>query len=121
MLKELKKVRQNPGEHERRCFIDETFELTVWFSSNNDPVGFQLCYPLETEKKALTWHEDTGYSHDTVDEGEDRPGRHKMTPILVADGVFDKQTIGSLLKDACLELDSTLADFVIEKIKQYHL
>ena len=70
MLKEYKRVRQIKGEAQRRWFSDDFFDLIVWFDESKNIVGFQLCYDILKISRALTWHQDGGYSHNRVDDGE---------------------------------------------------
>ena len=119
MLTELKEARQVSGEPPRRWFCDDTFDLIVWYSPEKSILGFQLCYRELAEERALTWFEDSGFSHSRVDDGEDRPARAKMTPILVPDGVFDGSRVGELFRQASAEMDQDVATFVLETIAGY--
>lgn len=119
MLREIKGVKQIPGEPRRRWFHDRFFDLVVWCSENDHPVGFQLCYKEGFETKALTWWEDSGFKHNRIDEGEDRTGRPKMAPILIADGRFDKDGVLPKFQKAGREIDAKISRFVTEKIRQY--
>jgi hypothetical protein len=82
MLREVRKVRQIKGESRRRWFDDDYFDLIVWFGEEDEIVGFQLCYDRRGEQKAFTWQQEFGYMHHRVDQGEDKPGKLKATPIL---------------------------------------
>ena len=118
MLKELSEVRQVPGEPKRRWFADDYFDLIVWVG-NGEIISFQLCYDNFGDEHALTWHRQTGYSHQRVDSGEmKRP--YKATPILVADGSFDAGTISRLFKKHSRTMDERVAGFVLDKIRHYH-
>ena len=97
MLRELADVRQIPGEPRRRWFADDYFDLIVWFNKKGESIGFQLCYDLPGEERALTWHKNTGFSHRRVDDGE-RQRPYKATPILVADGSFDDAAVSELFE-----------------------
>ena len=119
MLKELKHVSQQPGEPLRRWFSSNTFDLIVWYSDNHDITGFQLCYRQGADQKALTWHETGGFSHKSVDDGESRPFRPKMTPILVPDGTFERDHVLALFEQESGEIDPAVARTVIETVKKY--
>lgn len=119
MLRETRSVRQIPGESPRRWFSDDFFDLIVWYSPRSDIEGFQLCYQKGRDEKALTWFKDAGFSHNRIDNGEGRPGHHKMTPILTPDGLFDKDSILGLFKKESTEIDFTIASFVCEKMMEY--
>ena len=95
MLTETKNVRQIDGEPRRRWFWNDYFDIIVWFSDDNEIIGFQLCYDKSKRQRVLTWNKGTGYSHDKIDDGEGDPGKPKGTPILMADGIFEKEKISS--------------------------
>lgn len=54
-----------------------------------------------------------------IDDGENRPGRFKQTPILVADGVFDHADIAARFKRASLKIDLPIAEFVHARLQEY--
>jgi|SRR5208283_1134749 hypothetical protein len=83
MLIECKKVQQIRGEPRRRWFFDDFFDLIVWFSKENFILGFQLCYDMAGNQRALTWKRPDAYFHQRIDDGERRPGKHKATPIKI--------------------------------------
>jgi hypothetical protein len=119
MLRELHNVRQIEGEHWRRWFADRYFDLIVWITGDGEIAGFQLCYDKEADQRALTWKRPGSYTHTGIDDGENRPGRFKQTPILVADGVFDHATIAERFKQASLEIDPPIAEFVHARLQAY--
>ena len=116
MLRELRDVRQIEGEHRRRWFLDAFFDLIVWFDDEGEIVGFQLCYDKEGHQRALTWKAPSHYTHTGVDDGENRPGKYKETPILVVDGVFDRATIGERFRRAATGIDPAIAELVHTKL-----
>ncbi|MES2693667.1 MAG: hypothetical protein V4773_09350, partial [Verrucomicrobiota bacterium] len=71
MLREIKNVRQEPGEGRRRWFESDGLELVVWLDARGRMTGFQLCYDSGRHEHALTWREGGGFSHDRVDPGEE--------------------------------------------------
>jgi len=93
MLREITPSRQVPGEPRRRWFTSSNIDLFVWLSENELPSGFQLCYDKQHREHALTWTENTGFSHMAVDPGESRPARYKGAPLLVANGAVDAARI----------------------------
>jgi hypothetical protein len=119
MLYEIANVRQIPGENFRRWFSDENFDLIIWYSIRNKIVGFQLCYKLGMEEKALTWFHDKGYTHYKIDDGENHPSCFKMTPILVQCGTFKREHVLQLFKTAGDQIDSEIYNFVCSLIKNY--
>ena len=116
---ETKSVRQINGEPRRRWFWSNYFDLIVWFNSENDIIGFQLCYDKNRYQRVLTWKMESGYSHDRIDDGEGSPGKYKGTPILAADGIFEEGKIAALFKEESQSIDKQIAGFIHEKILEY--
>ncbi len=97
MLREMRNVRQVPGDRFRRWFSDETLEIVVWYEPDGAIFGFQICYDPQGEPRALTWTRERGFSHAGVDGGEDKPSANR-TPILRPGAKYD----ASLLRKAFL-------------------
>lgn len=116
MLKELVPTRQIHGEPARQWYMDDDMDLIVWRSEANALLGFQLSYRLGGIEKALTWYEGRGYFHDRVDDGEGRPGRYKMTPILIQDGAWDPDLLLRVFLGKAEDLPAAVVDFVRGKI-----
>lgn len=118
MLKELKNARQNIDES-RRIFVDDFFDLYVWFEPDDSISGFQLCYGESNDRKALTWREGTGYSHNSIELGESKIGKLKSTPILISDGHFNKDVILNSFAKESANVDRKIRDFVLERLTNY--
>lgn len=118
-MREIRPTRQIPNEPFRKWFAGDPLDLIVWFDSAGEIIGFQLCYPMGADERALTWWRDKGFSHDRIDDGEGLPDSQKMTPILVPDGAFDKKSVIALIKEKCEGVDPQLARFVAEKLEGY--
>ena len=118
MLTEVPNARQVIGEGRRRWFTDDYFDLIVWYGDEERPIGFQLCYDKAGRERALTWTREHGFRHDRVDAGE-IPGHSKMTPIIVADGAFDRTLVSRLFRQACPRIDPGIFDFVAERLESY--
>lgn len=117
---EIRNIYQNPEEPERRWFADDVFDLLVWFSDDGLPLGFQLCYHRGSIEKAMTWLPEMGYSHKNVDGGECNIGRrYKMTPVLVPDGIFEKDRIITQFEKRSSDLDPAISRFVLQKLAGY--
>jgi hypothetical protein len=119
LLLETKHTRQISGEPFRRWFSNTNLNLIVWYDAHKSITGFQLCYRHEGEEKALTWTSGQGFSHESIDDGETRPARHKMTPILVPDGIFDKKAITPIFESASQVLDADIRTFVCKKLAEF--
>lgn len=118
MLREVDRVRQRPGEPRRRWFTDATFDLIVWQDRDGAVQGFQLTYDKPSNEHALSWQRDRGFEHNRIDDGEVEPGRHKASPILVADGVFAREAVAASFARASAGIDPHIAAFVREKIRE---
>jgi hypothetical protein len=116
MLKELPSSESTPGRR-RRWFSDPFWDLIVWSEDDGSISGFQLCYQVDGEQRALTWTSKGGYSHDRIDEGEGNPSKNQ-TPILVpsADTLPAEDILEGFSRDAA-DLDPLIRDFVIERIR----
>ncbi|MBN2254975.1 MAG: hypothetical protein JW736_04670 [Deltaproteobacteria bacterium] len=112
-------IEQIPGEPLRRWFVSDFFDLLVWENDVGEIVGFQMCYDKLHNQHALTWNKDKGYLHNKVDDGENKPGRYKSAPILIADGVFDILPIADRFKRESIDIDAKVSAFVCEKIENY--
>ncbi|MBN2531619.1 MAG: hypothetical protein JXB88_01940 [Spirochaetales bacterium] len=117
MLKEIINVKQYETEGYRRWFSDDFFDLIIWYEDKKI-VGFQLCYDKQGLERSLTWLKDKGFSHNKIDDGE-KPGHSKMTPILVADGIFEKEKIAEAFKKASKNIDPVISSFVYSKLIEY--
>ena len=118
MLTEIRNARQVEGEGLRRWFTDEYFDLIVWYGDDRALVGFQLCYDKQQKERALTWTRDHGFQHNRIDSGE-VPGHSKMTPIIIADGAFNRDPVAERFRAACANIEPAIAEFVAATISRY--
>jgi hypothetical protein len=119
MLQEMK-VKQVEGDLKRRWFADDYFDLIVWLDDGGSIHGFQLCYDKQRDERAMTWTRDHGYAHNRIDSGEDLPTENR-SPILVADGVFQKDDIGSRFEKSSEGLEPEIRDLVLEKVRAFSI
>ncbi|PID56505.1 hypothetical protein CSB45_10765 [candidate division KSB3 bacterium] len=119
MLREYEHIRQVEGEGKRRWFSDKYFDLIVWSDDAGTILGFQLCYDAEGTPRALTWRQDSGYSHHRIDDGEQRPGKVKATPVLLADSLFNQEAVAARFTRATSQISPDIADFVVKKLLEY--
>jgi hypothetical protein len=118
-LRELPDTRQVEGEPTRRWFSSPDLDLIVWVDERDAIVGFQLCYDKMRGERALTWRLGRGYDHMGVDDGEQSPGQYKSTPILVADGFFDRERVTALFLEASEGVPQNIRRTVADLIKGY--
>lgn len=116
-LKESRQVKQVPGENRRRWFSSSDMDLTVWTDGSGGISGFELCYDRGKNERALRWKRGAGFVHERVDDGESRPGRHKATPVLLPDGIFDAKRISQLFEEQSRDIDPIVADLVLQALR----
>lgn len=121
-LREIPDTRQVAGEPERRWFTNGDIDLIVW-NEKHRISGFQLVFPSDDGHTALTWRDGTGVSAAEVDDGEDRPARHKMTPVLTGTHNIDagnalrifRGVSGGLPPELTALVENTLEDLARRK------
>jgi hypothetical protein len=115
----LPDTRQVEGEPRRRWFSSPDLDLIVWADESGAIVGFQLCYDKTRGERALTWRVGRGYDHMGVDDGEQSPGQYKSTPILVADGFFDRERVTRLFVESSESIPQDIRTTIAELLKGY--
>ncbi len=120
MLKEIQNIKQITGDYKRKWFSDNYFDLIVWYEHEREVIaGFQLCYDISNEMRALTWKGTSGYTHQIVDDGESA-SNHNLTPVCISGGTFEKNVIVDIFKNASVNLESNLVSFIVTKLSQYN-
>ncbi len=117
MLKESYS-RKKSEEGTRRWFSDDDFDLIIWSGLDGAVTGFQLCYDKQKSERALTWRQESGFSHARVDSGETNPAKNQ-SPILVPDGLCPIDEITGLFLLKSKEIDPIIRSFVITKLREY--
>ena len=115
MLREIKPVKQNPDEGFRRWFTDEYWDLYVWTDEDEEITGLQLCYGKPNDEHALTWFRDRKFIHTKISSSRPFAG-NVMSPILVADGLFDNKSVAERFWNDGRHIEEELRWFVREKI-----
>jgi hypothetical protein len=118
-MEERINVRQIPGEAKRRWFFSDEFDLIVWMADDQQIAGFELCYDKRGFERSIAWRANAGFRHMAVDDGEQRPGKHKASPILVLDGVFDAQRVHSDFLEVSHTLPEGIAGYVLKLLALY--
>ena len=95
MLKEVKNVRQDDSEPLRRIFNGTDLYIITW--EDDVLVAYQLIYNKNFQKYILRWEKEKGFSHGLVDEGGERPDRHKMSSITSTSNDVTFQYIAELI------------------------
>jgi len=119
MLTEYSAVRQDEGIFKKRWFGDDFFDLILWQDEEGDIVRFELCYDKEQNEHAITWRKEAGFAHLKVDDGEGETGKYKMSPILIADGIFNNKKIAERFFSESKSIENNLSQFIYRKIFDY--
>jgi hypothetical protein len=119
LLKEHANVRQVPGESKRRWFHSDDFDLIVWLSDGQGFSGFELCYDKQRSERSVTWTRSRGFAHMSVDDGEQRPGKYKASPVLTAGGGFDALRVYSSFLKASTAIPREVAIFVLTALRRH--
>jgi hypothetical protein len=117
MLREIPEARQIRGEPRRRWFNSASMDLYVWYDGEDRPLGLQLCYGKPDRERALTWFRPASYSHMAVDPTGQHG--HSGTPILVADGLFDREDVNGAFAREGRELPADIRDLVVDTLGRY--
>ncbi len=118
-MKEQIDVRQIPGDRRRRWFSSADFDLIVWYDLDGDIFGFELCYDKLRRERSVVWRPGAGFEYMIVDDGEQRPGKHKASPVLVPDGPFDARRIHAALAMECVSLPEEISTYVLRTLERH--
>lgn len=113
------KVTQAEKNQQQLWFTDESQDLFIWITPDNQPVAFQLCYNKQHDEHAVLWHQYHGYSHQQIDSAKPGNGKYKMSPILLANGDLEPLRIAADFKFVSRNMDPELAAFVYQKSLEY--
>jgi hypothetical protein len=120
MLSEYGFPGEPDGELIKRWFTDEFFDLYVWFDKQGEISSFQLCYDKPRDEHAFTWKRPSTYYHQRVDDGENRPGKNKSTPVLLPDGAINTRFIAEQFFLESKSIDRAIAEFVHTKVLAFN-
>ncbi|HZX32532.1 MAG TPA: hypothetical protein VFF03_14355 [Rhodocyclaceae bacterium] len=118
-MREIPHVRQIPGEPKRRWFSSKDFDLILWLDDGPGFLGFELCYDKSRGEHSITWSRDNGFRHMAVDDGEQRYGKHKATPVLIPDGIFDVRRVHAAFVEASASLPPDISRFVLQALENH--
>lgn len=120
-LSENRSVRQRPDEGHRRWFVNEFFDLILWYeSARGQLTGFQLCYDRHAEERAFTWQRGKQSSH-YVSSGTDEKGLLGFaTAVLHGDAGPVPETVLHRLEEEQGELDDEILLMVVKRIKEFN-
>jgi len=111
-------IREVPGDLPRKWLSDDSIELVVWFSENDQIFGFQIHYDLHDQLKAFRFTRDSGFSHHLIDSGEDDPAVN-CSPILSESTPVNISQVESLFRSHSKELPSDIRNFILDRILEF--
>jgi hypothetical protein len=117
MLREIRNIKQLPGQGARRWFNDEHLDLFVWYDAGGRIIGFQLCFDKDRPvERALTFTEKEGYTLDQV--AVEASVCDLGSPVLVrADDFSRRQLIGELAERGAT-LERPLYEYLRGKLEE---
>lgn len=120
-LTENKNVRQRPEEGFRRWFLNEYFDLIIWYESREGELtGFQLCYDRGVSERAFTWQRGKRSSHFVSSGSDERGAPWIATAVLHGDAGPVPAEVLDRLRDEQGELDGALLTLVTETAERYN-
>ena len=119
MLREVQRVLQETKGAKKRWFTDEVIDLFIWQNESGRLMSLQFCYDKRHKERSLIWSAESGYGHHGVDDGEDKLGRIKASPILVPDGIFETEAVADLFVARAANMELSLRTFVEKIIRVY--
>lgn len=120
-LVENKDVRQRPDEGFRRWFVNEYFDLILWYEyAESDLSGFQLCYSRHVGERAFTWQRNRQSSHFVSSGSDDRGVPWIATAILHGDAGPVPEHVLDRLQQEQGELEDTVLEHVLTTVRAYN-
>lgn len=119
MLREITSIAQLIHEPKRRWFEDDYSDLIVWHVHQDEIISFELYYDKRAHQRAVRWEQADRYAHYRVDDGEERSGKSKASPVLIVEEDFDCTKVAFLFESEGKRIDADIANFVNHKIMDY--
>lgn len=116
MLEEIREIRQIEGEPRRRWFTAPELDIYIWYDDKDNVIQFQVCYDKGPGEQALTWRQEDGVVHHSVDDGESGIYRMKSTPVITEDTSYDPSRITDLIKQHGGKLEHGLYEFILSHV-----
>ena len=120
-LVENKNVRQRPDEGFRRWFLNDYFDVIIWYeSAAGEMSGFQLCYNRSVDERAFTWHRNKRSSHFVSSGADERGTPWIATAVLHGDaGPVPPDVLDRLQREQG-DLDDQLLRFIVKEATSYN-
>ena len=117
MLRETQYVAQVRGDRFRRCFVDAKLDLVVWYEATGAIYGFQLSYDPEGSQRVVTWTPERGFSHASLDVGEESPLANR-SPVLRPSADYEADQLLTAFLSASAELPGAERAFIETKLRE---
>jgi hypothetical protein len=116
MLREIRNVKEIPGQGARRWFNDEHLDLFVWYDARGRIIGFQICFDKNTRtERALTFTEEAGYALDQV--AAEASVCDMGSPVLMRGGELPCHGLIAQLGERGETLERSLYKYLKEKLE----
>ena len=94
-LIENKNVRQREEEGYRRWFLNDFFDVIIWYDKPKGSMkGFQVCYSKNRNEKAFTWSERMASSRYVSDDEDGRRQIEQGLAVVGRRGYVERATVG---------------------------
>lgn len=121
-LVENKTVRQRPEEGYRRWFLNDFFDLIVWYERKGGALtGFQLCYSRHVKERAFTWQRGRQSSHFVSSGSDERGVPWIATAVLHGDAGPVPEEVLQRLREEQGELERELLERVLSAAEAFNL
>ena len=87
-------------------------DLFLWYDDDKNLIQFQICYDKGLDEHVLTWHQELGLAHHSVDDDKNRSFRVKGTPIMVSGTDFDANIIALQFEKLADNVDDKTVKFI---------
>jgi hypothetical protein len=129
VFREINVTKQIAGAPKRRWYQSDYFDLYVWYikhderkdaSANREFVGFQLCYDIRRNQRALAWKKDQGFTHTRVSgSGDTMSDRGASASLMMDGGEFDHAAVLDKFMAVAPSLPSVVRRLVMGKLVDY--
>ena len=97
--------------------MDENLEIVVWYEESETIYGFQLCYDLRGQPRAVTWMPRHGFSHAAIDNGDDK-ATSNHSPVLRPCANYDAAKLCEAFSATANGLPAPEKTFVENKLRE---
>lgn len=116
MLQEISSTHRSSHHRSKRWFTDSNMDLFIWFE-NKILVCFQLSYNKQQQEISLSWHIETGFTHNLVKSTKYHT-IHGASATTLSEGEhgLDTASIAREFLQASDQIEVSLADFIFARL-----